>query len=541
MAIAVIWSNPRVRNRYFLLAFLFWAACSGAAGAQVKTLVFCSEESPDTFNPQLSFRQSTFDATSRQVYDRLVAYEPESAEITAALATSWRISEDGLRYEFQLRMNVHFHNTRQFTPTRPLAAEDVVFSFMRQLDPEHPYHRVSGGFYPYFQGLGLAKIIKSVTAGKAGTVIFDLNEPDPAFLSILALDFASILSAEYADAMLAAGTPERVDMEPVGTGPFQMVQHQRDALIRYVAHPDYWRGKAALDNLVFTVTPDATVRYQKLRDRECHVIADPDPADIPAMTLDGEVKLVHQTGMDVGYLAFNTTKPPLNDPRVRRALALAIDREAILDRVFQGIGRPATSMIPPGLWSHGKSPPPPPPDYEGAKQLLAEAGVSGLDLEIWPSPVARPYMPSARRAAEMIHEDWLKIGVESRIIVATGRDFIKQTMVGQHDVALFGWIAETLDRSLFLAPILGCEAADSGANRSYWCNRNFDRLLDEAARADNPSEREALYELAQAILDEEVPVLPIAHSISFTPMRNEVVNYRTSPLGGHYFYGVDLR
>jgi dipeptide transport system substrate-binding protein len=113
-------------------------------------------------------------------------------------------------------------------------------------------------------------------------------------------------------------------------------------------------------------------------------------------------------------------------------------------------------------------------------------------------------------------------------------------MVGQHDVALFGWIAETLDRSLFLAPILGCEAARSGANRSYWCNGNFDRLLDEAARARSPAERETLYELAQTVLDDEVPILPIAHSIIFTPMRNEVINYRAFPLGGYYFYGVDL-
>ena len=230
---------------------------------------------------------------------------------------------------------------------------------------------------------------------------------------------------------------------------------------------------------MFTITPVAGVRYQKLRDRECHLIANPDPADIPAMTLDGDVKLVRQVGMDVGYLAFNTRQSSLRDPRVRRALAMAIDREAILEKIYQGIGRPATTMAPRGLWSRGKPPPPPPADPEGAKRLLKEAGVSGLEIEIWPSPVARPYMPDARRTAEMIHEDWLKIGVESKIIIVTGRDFIKQTMVGQHDVALFGWVAETLDRSLFLAPILGCEAADSGANRSYWCNENFDRLLNE--------------------------------------------------------------
>jgi dipeptide transport system substrate-binding protein len=518
---------------------LICLAVAGEATAQVKTLVFCSNESPDGFNPQLSLRQATFDASSRQIYDRLVTYHPGNPEIAPSLATSWEISEDGLKYEFRLRPDVPFHKVRHFTPSRPLSAADIVFSFMRQLDRRHPYHKVSGGAYPYFRGLGLSKIIKSVTAVDAGTVIFELKSPFPAFLSTLALDFASILSAEYADAMLAAETPERVDREPVGTGPFQLVQYQRDALIRYVAHQEYWRGKAPLDNLVFTITPDATVRYQKLRDRECHVIADPDPADIPAMTLDGDVKLVRQVGIDVGYLAFNTRKPPLNDPRVRKALALAIDREAILEKIYQGIGHPAAAIIPPGLWPHGTAAAAP-ADPERAKRLLDEAAVFRLDLEIWPSPVARSYLPDARRTAEMIHEDWLKIGVESKIIVTTGRDFIKQTMVGQHDVALFGWISETLDRGLFLSPILGCEAARSGANRSYWCNGNFDRLLEEAALAQTPAERETLYELAQTVLDDEVPIFPIAHSIIFTPMRIEVVNYRPFPLGGYFFYGVDL-
>ena len=362
-----------MRFRCFLTVVLACMTVAGGAAAQVKTLVFCSEESPDTLNPQLSFRQATFDATSRQVYDRLVAYEPGTAEIVPALATSWQVSEDGLRYEFRLRPQVSFHKARHFIPSRHLAAEDVVFSFMRQLDPKHPYHQVSGGAYPYFQGLGLPKIIKSVTAEEAGTVIFELKTPYPAFLSTLTLDFASILSAEYAHAMLAAGTPERVDMEPVGSGPFQMVQHQRDALIRYVAHPDYWRGKAPLDNLVFTITPDATVRYQKLRDRECHVIANPDPADIPAMTNDGDIKMVRQVAMDIGYLAFNTRRPPLNDPRVRRALAMAVDRRAILEKIYQGIGRPATTMVPQSLWSQGNALPPPPADL---RRRQASAGGS---------------------------------------------------------------------------------------------------------------------------------------------------------------------
>jgi dipeptide transport system substrate-binding protein len=514
---------------------------TGEVAAQVKTLVFCSEESPDSFNPQLSLREATFDASSRQIYDRLVEYDPGSGRIVPSLATSWQISDDGRRYEFHLRPHVSFQTVGDFAPSRSLSAEDIVFSFTRQLDPAHPYHRISGGVYPYFKGLGLGAVLSSVRAVDENTVVFELAKPFPAFLSVLTLDFASILSAEYADAMLAAGTPERVDTDPVGTGPFQLVQYQRDALIRYVAHPGYWRGKAALDNLVFTITPDATVRYQKLRDRECHVMAKPDPADIPSMSLDSDIKLVRQPRMDVGYLAFNTRKWPLHDARVRRALAMAIDRQAILDKVYQGLGRPAASMIPKNLFTQGEIPPAPAADPDGAKKLLKDAGYAGFQLDIWPSPVARPYMPDARRVAEMIHEDWLKIGVASRIIVATGRDFIKQTMVGEQDVALFGWVGETLDRSLFLSPILGCDAAAAGGNRSFWCNRNFDRLLNEAARSRAPAEGETLYELAESILQENAPVVPIANSIAFTPIRNEVLNYRATPLGGHYFYGVDLK
>ena len=516
-------------------------ASANSAVAQVKTLVFCSEESPDTLNPQLSYRQATFDATSRQVYDRLVAYEPGDDRIAPSLAESWEISEDGLQYTFRLRHDVPYHRTGAFSPSRPMNADDVVFSFMRQLDAKHPYNQVSGGDYPYARGLGLEGKILSVEALDEYSAVFRLNSASPDLLSILTLDFASILSAEYADAMLAAGTPERVDTEPVGTGPFQMVNYQRDALIRYVAHPGYWRGKAALDNLVFTIVPDAAIRYQKLRDGECHVLSAPDAADIPAMMLDSSVKLISQPGMDIGYLAFNTRNPPLNDPRVRRALAMAIDRGAILGKIYQGLGRPAVSMMPPGLWSYGQAPWPPAADPDGAKRLLAEAGVTALEIEIWPNPVSRPYMPDARRMAEMIHDDWLKIGVDSTIIVTSGRDFLKKTMVGQHDVALFGWIAETLDRTLFLAPLLGCEAAETGANRAFWCDGTFDRLLRDAANAENDAERETLYELAQSILDDKVPVLPIANSINFTPVRNEVLNFRTSPLGGHYFYGVDLR
>ena len=184
---------------------------------------------------------------------------------------------------------------------------------------------------------------------------FELNAPNATFVPILAMDFASILSAEYADQMAAAGTPERVDLEPVGTGPFQLQAYQKDAVIRYQAHPDYWEGKAALDNLVFAITPDASVRWQKLQAGECHVIPYPNPADLDAMRNHPDIQVLEQEGLNVGYLAFNTEKEPFTDARVRQALNLAMNKEAIIDAVFQGAGKVAKNPLPPTLWSYNDS------------------------------------------------------------------------------------------------------------------------------------------------------------------------------------------
>ena len=224
----------------------------------------------------------------------------------------------------------------------------MVFSFERMWKPDHPYHSVSGGTYEYFNSTGLPDLLKAIEKVDDHTVRFVLNAPNATFVPIMAMDFASILSAEYADQMTAAGTPERVDLEPVGTGPFQLQAYQKDAVIRYQAHPDYWEGKATIDNLVFAITPDASVRWQKLQAGECHVIPYPNPADLEAMRTHPDIQVLEQEGLNVGYLAFNTEKEPFTDVRVRQALNLAVNKEAIIDAVFQGAGRsPRTRCRPP--------------------------------------------------------------------------------------------------------------------------------------------------------------------------------------------------
>jgi dipeptide transport system substrate-binding protein len=515
-------------------------AAALASGASAKTLVYCSEGSPEGFNPSLYTAGTTFDASSRALYNRLVEFELGTTEIAPALAESWEISDDGLQYTFHLRPGVKFHSTDGFTPSRDFNADDVLYSFQRQLDPEHPYHQVSGGTYEYLQGMNMPNLLAGVEKVDDLTVRFVLNEPEAPFLANMAMDFASILSAEYADQMLEAGSPETVDLDPVGTGPFQLVNYQKDAVIRYKANPDYWKGKAAIDDLVFAITIDPAVRWQKLQAGECHVMPYPNPADLEAMRNHPDIQVLEQEGLNVGYLAFNTEKEPFTDKRVRQALNMAIDKEAILDAVFQGQGAIAKNPIPPTMWSYNDAVEDYPYDPDGAKALLEEAGVSGLQTDIWAMPVQRPYNPNARRMAELIQADWANVGVQAEIVSFEWGEYLERSKNGEHQTVLLGWTGDNGDPDNFLYQLLGCAAADDGTNRARWCYEPFNDLLVEAKRTNDVAERTRLYEEAQVIFKEEAPWVTIAHSVVFMPMRKEVVGYKIDPFGGHIFYGVDL-
>ncbi|MEJ2026960.1 MAG: ABC transporter substrate-binding protein, partial [Limibacillus sp.] len=294
-----------------------------------------------------------------------------------------------------------------------------------------------------------------------------------------------------------------------------------------------------IDDLIFAITPDASVRWQKLQAGECHVMPYPNPADLEDMAAHDEINLMEQEGLNVGYLAFNTEKEPFTDKRVRQALNMAVNKQAIIDVVFQGAGKAAKNPIPPTIWSYYDDVQDYPYDPEKAKAMLAEAGVSGLKTNIWAMPVQRPYNPNAKRMAELIQADWAKVGVEAEIVSFEWGEYLKRSKDGEHETVLLGWTGDNGDPDNFLFVLLGCEAA-SGANRARWCYRPFDDLLVEAKQTADVAERTRLYEEAQVIFKEEAPWITIAHSVVFKPVRKEVKDFRIDPFGGHVFYGVDI-
>jgi dipeptide transport system substrate-binding protein len=509
--------------------------------ASAKVLTFCSEAAPEGFDPAPYVTGATFDASSQAIYNRLVEYEPGTARLVPGLAESWEVSDDGLTYTFHLRAGVKFHATPYFTPSRELNADDVVFSLGRQRDPKNPYFDYTDGQWPYFAGLSLDTLVKSVKKVDDLAVAIVLERPDAALPAMLAMDFASILSKEYADALREAGTREVLNQAPIGTGPFQFLGYDAGVKVGFSANQDYWRGAPAIDLLVFAITPDPAERLKKLQAGECQVMSAPDPATLRAAAAADSLEIAEADRLDVAYLAFNTSKAPFGDVRLRKALGMAIDKQAIVDAAYGGAASAATSIVPPSMWGYDGGASDPAHDVEGARKLLAEAGIAGLKLNLLTTDVPRPYNPDPQRVAEMIVADFAKVGVEATVVTPDFLgEFLSLSSAKDRDGAvLLGWTGDMADIGSYLSLLLSCEAVGL-SNRAQWCNVPFDAIVQQAENVSDPEVRSELYSEAQQVLAVNQPLTPIAHTVVSVPLSRSVRGFLASPLGFHNFAGADI-
>jgi|JI10StandDraft_1071094.scaffolds.fasta_scaffold13298_9 dipeptide transport system substrate-binding protein len=524
------------------IALLASSVLVAATAANAKSLVYCSEGSPENFSPSMNTTGTSFDA-ARPVYNRLVQFAPGATSVEPALAESWTVSDDGKTVTFKLRAGVKFHaGVNGFTPTRDLTADDVIWSFERMWKAEHPYAKVSGGAYDYFNDMSMPDLLASIEKGGDDlTVVMKLTKPNAPFIANLAMDFATIHSAEYAKFLMDKGTPEQFDQIPVGTGSFQYVDYQKDAVIRFKAF-EGWAGKPKVDDLIYAITPDPTARYAKLKANECQVMIAPNPADLDAMGKDPDVNLMSQAGLNIGYMAMNAQKPPFDKPEVRKAIAMAIDRGAILKEVYQGAGQQAKNPIPPTMWSYDESTVDIEYNPEKAKEILKANGVENLQSDIWWMPVQRPYNPNAKRMAEMVQADLAKVGINATLVSYEWGEYRKRMQAGEHQMGFLGWTGDNGDPDNFLAVLLGCnaEGKPNGNNIPKWCDKDFQAAITKAAEITDQAERTKLYVDAQKIVAAQVPWLNIAHSTVFEPTRKSVSGYKISPFGAHEFQNVDV-
>ncbi|MBR9857825.1 MAG: peptide ABC transporter substrate-binding protein SapA [Gammaproteobacteria bacterium] len=521
-----------------LLTTLLLAGCDGGNRQLAQeSLLYCIEGTPLTFNPQLVISTETLDATAHQLYDRLLDITPDSQQPMPALATAWERSDDGLRYRFTLRPGVTFHHTDWFSPSRPLTADDVVFTFSRLIDQQHPYHAISGGRYPFFDSIGWPELVTEVRALGEHEVEFVLSRPNASFLTNLATDYAVILSAEYGAQLLAAGRPELLDQQPVGTGPFKLKLYRTDEFIRYHRHPTYWRGSARLAQLVFDITPTSSKRLAKLLTGECDVMAHPATSQLSVIKQHPELALSYATGMNVAVLALNTQKPPFDDVRVRKALSLALNRTDILQAVYFDIGTLAESLLPPVSWGHDPELLMPPPDQSRARWLLAQAGLEdGFDMTLLVPSGARTYNPDSLKTGQLIQRRLAELGIRVKLLSLEEQILRRELLEGQQDAVLTGWSADTPDPDNMLRNLLSCQAIAAGTNASRWCHPLFEQQLDLALTEPDLTRRIGYYQLAQQLAYQDMAVIPLVHSQRLQAYRKEVGGLRLLPYGSVAFH-----
>lgn len=500
--------------------------------------VYCVSGQVNTFNPQKAGSGLIVDTLAAQLYDRLLDVDPYTYRLVPELAESWEVLDNGATYRFHLRSGVQFQSTPWFKPTRTLNADDVVFTFQRIFYRQHPWHSINGDSFPYFDSLQFADSVDSVRKLDSRTVEFRLKKPDASFLWHLATHYASVMSAEYADNLTRSDRQEQMDRQPVGTGPYQLGEYHTGQYIRLQRHPHYWRGTPLMPQVVVDLGSGGTGRLSKLLTGECDVLAWPAASQLTILRDDPRLRLTLRPGMNIAYLAFNTDKPPLNNPQVRHALSLAINNQRLMQSIYYGTAETAASILPRASWAYDNEAKITEYNPQKSRQQLKALGIENLTLHLWVPSSSQAWNPSPLKTAELIQADMAQVGVKVIIVPVEGRFQEARLNAMNHDLTLTGWATDSNDPDSFFRPLLSCAAIGSQTNYAHWCNPEFDAVLQKALLSQQLASRVEAYSEAQHILSRELPVLPLASSLRLQAYRYDMKGLVLSPFGNSSFAGV---
>jgi peptide/nickel transport system substrate-binding protein len=284
---------------------------------------------------------------------------------------------------------------------------------------------------------------------------------------------------------------------------------------------------------VFRAIPENSVRFLELKTGNINICQFPNPADIPLAKNDPNLVLAVQPGMNIGYLSFNHTKPLWQNVHLRRAVAHAIDRAAIVDNIYQGLGQVAKNPIPPTMWGYNEAVPGFAYDPELAKQELEKAGYpegQGLpEITLWSMPVPRPYNPEGLKVGVAMISDLAKVGIQARIVSYDWGTYLKRQREQPEDMDLFqlGWTGDNGDPDNFLAVLF--DGLASSSVRTQWKNEEYHQLMLAGKQTIDQEKRVEIYQKAQQLIYDEVAVISIAHSTVIWPHTQNVMNFKLHP------------
>ncbi|GAB3055046.1 glutathione ABC transporter substrate-binding protein [Virgibacillus ainsalahensis] len=438
------------------------------------------------------------------IFETLVTQD-ENMELQPGLATSWEQVDD-TTWEFELREGVTFHDESAFD------AEVVKANIDRILDPE------LGSPVAFMYDM-----ITNVEVVDAYTVRMETEFPFAPLPAHLAHPGGQMVSKEQIEADYAAmengDEPGSVINEnPQGTGPFTFENWEPGQSIKLVRNEDYWGENALLDSVTFKVVPEDLTRIAELRSGDSHITNPLSPSDVAQIESTDGVSVQRQESSSLSYIGFNTEKEPFDDKRVRQAISMAIDKEQIIEGIYDGVGIPAKGPLAPGIFGYDEDLSGLEYNVEEAKELLAEAGYEdGFSTTIWTND-DRQRIDTATNVQAQLAE----IGIDVEVETLEWGAMLDKTANGEHEMTVFGWTTVTGDADNGLYPLFHSDNHGTAGNRTFIADEELDTYLEDARQTADSDERLELYSQAQERLVELAPKVYIHHQEYLVGVRDEV-------------------
>ena len=512
------------------------------------TMIFAISTEVNELDPANSIGFYAID----NLFEGLVKFKEGSTHIEPCLSTSWKVSKDGKEIIFYLRKGVKFHDGTDFN------AEAVVFSFVRQYNHNHPYHQY--GKWAFWSSM-LSGDVDRIEMIDNYTVRLTLKKPNASILSSLAMCAMSIVSPSNAKKY-----KENAFKHPCGTGPFQFIEWVKNDHITLEANENYWRERAQLDQLIFKVIPDPSVRLMALEIGEIKGMEYPNPTDFERIKTNKDLISMTKPGMNVGFIAMNTgygyidenkngirdisLEPlvktpgfyePLTKRRVRQAISMAIDKQSIVDNIYMGTAIKAKNGMPPFMLGYNDEIEDYPYDQERAKELLAEAGYpDGFEITLHITPVSRPYMFDPPKISEAIQSYLAAVGIRVKIYQLDLSNYLMELLEGKHQMCLGGWFGDNGDPDNFMNAAYGTNSTSIGAaaNFAFYINDEAQELLSKALATYEDEKRASYYKKVQEMIHEDAGWVYLTHSTQNMVFRNNIKGFTLSPTGRLFFYPV---
>ncbi len=508
------------------------AAAADAPASGADTFVFAASSDPATLNPFHASDGETF-RVMRQIFEGLVGTKPCTPDPAPLLATSWESSSDGKSTTFTLQEGV------QFSDGTPFNAQAVCDNFEYwNNQPKGPAQTEDVSYYwiSLFRGFADTdppSIYDSCDPTSDTEVTINLTEPFAGFVPAMSLPAFSMQSPTALDKynQVANGedptSTEYALRHPTGTGPYVLDEWDRGNEITLAANPDYWGEAPRTPNITVTTIEDPGARRDALTNGEIDGYDLVAPGDIAPLE-DAGVQIVNRPAFNILYLGMNQQQAPLDDIKVRQAIAYAIDKQAVLDGSLPPGSEVAKEFIPPSVNGYTDEVAEYPYDPEKAMALLEEAGATDLTIDFnYPTDVSRPYMPSPVDTYNIISTQLEKVGITVNPVSDQWTpDYLEKIQgTDDHGIHLLGWTGDYNDTDNFLGVFFGRESNEWGFD-----NPELFAALSAARQIPTVEEQTTAYQDINQMVMDYLPGVPIAHPVPSLAFGENVQGYVPSPV-----------